>query len=85
MTSPANLDHSEGILSGVIEILSGIGNVSGLSPDQDFYDAGITSVMSLPIILEVEDRYNISVPDELFIKCRTARELAKVIADVARA
>ena len=49
-------DETNTILPGVIEILSQTGKLDQLSPDEDFYDAGITSVMALPILLDIEDR-----------------------------
>ncbi len=73
------------ILPGVIEILSRTGKLDGLSPDQDFYDAGITSVMALPILLDIEDRYEVSIPDGVFVGARTAHDLANIIAELQQA
>jgi acyl carrier protein len=67
------------ILPGVMEVIVSIGNLKGLMPDQDFYDAGITSVMALPILLELEDRYQVSIPDDRFIGARSPREVAEII------
>lgn len=68
-----------GILPGVIEVIGATGNLTGLTPDQDFYDAGITSVMALPILLDLEDRYQVSIPDDLFIAARSPRAVAEII------
>ena len=67
------------VLSDVIKIIGATGNVMGLTPDQDFYDAGVTSVLALPILLELEDQFQVSIPDDLFIAARTARAMADVI------
>ncbi|MDQ6759065.1 MAG: acyl carrier protein [Acidobacteriota bacterium] len=69
------------ILPGVLEVIATVGNLkTALTPDQDFYDAGITSVMALPILLELEDRYQITIPDELFIAARSPLAVAEIIA-----
>ena len=73
-------DETNTILPGVIEILSQTGKLDQLSPDEDFYDAGITSVMALPILLDIEDRYEVSIPDSVFVSARTANALAEIIA-----
>jgi acyl carrier protein len=68
------------ILPGVIEIIIRTGNLGALRADQDFYDAGVTSVMALPILLDIEDRYGVSIPDGAFIGARTPQALAEIIA-----
>jgi acyl carrier protein len=69
-------------LKEVIEVICQIGNVEGLSADQDFYDAGATSVTALPILLEIEDRFQVSIPDEQFIEARTPQALAALITNL---
>ena len=76
--SPATSDAAN-ILSGVMEILIRNGNLDGLTPDQDYYDAGVTSVMALPILLDLEDCYQVSIPDDLFIAARSPRAVAEII------
>ena len=82
-----SVENSElsSILSGVIEVIVATGNLKGLEPDEDFYDAGISSVMSLPILLDLEDRYGVSLPDDRFISARSPRALAEIIADLKTA
>lgn len=73
------------ILPGVIEVIAKTGNLSDLKADEDFYNAGITSVMSLPILLDLEDRYEVSLPDDRFITARSARAIAEIILDLRKA
>ena len=73
---------SAAILTQVIETIARIGNLNGLAPDQDFYDAGTTSIMALPILLDLEDAYQVSIPDDKFIAARTPRALADLIASL---
>ena len=78
MSSVINTDT----LSTVLEILCQTGNIKELGPDQDFYDAGITSVVALPLLLEMEDRFQVSIPDDLFIVARTPRAIEQLIASL---
>jgi acyl carrier protein len=67
------------ILASVMEIITRIGNLKDLVPDQDFYDSGFTSVMALPLLLELEDRFQITIPDDVFIAARSPRAIAGIV------
>jgi hypothetical protein len=44
-------------LDSLDAVLNAIRDVTGVNleqPDQDFYDAGVTSVQALPLLLELE-------------------------------
>ena len=70
-------------LGTILEMISRIGSVGGgLKPDQDFYEAGFTSVMALPLLMEMEEQFQVSIPDDRFIQARTARALHQVVADL---
>lgn len=73
---------SAAILTQVTETIARMGNLNGLEPDQDFYDAGVTSIMALPILLDLEDAFQVSIPDDRFIAARTPRALAELIASL---
>ena len=75
----AETNDLDSILPGVIEIICKTGNLEGLAPDQDFYDAGVTSVMALPILLDLEDRYAVSITDDAFIAARSPKAVAEII------
>jgi acyl carrier protein len=57
-----------------------VGGLTGLEPDQDIYDAGMTSMQALPLLLEMEDQFQVSIPDDRFIVSRTARKLTELIS-----
>ena len=78
MSSATNTD----VLPGVLEIVAKIGDLKDLAPDQDYYDAGIASVVALPLLLELEERFHVAIPDDRFIAARTARELEKLIVEL---
>jgi acyl carrier protein len=69
-------------LSSVIEVLCRVGGLAGLEPDQDFYEAGMTSLQALPLLLEMEDKFQVSIPDDQFILSRTARKMTELIVSL---
>ena len=71
-----------GVLPAILDILARIGGIPNLAPDQDFYDAGVSWVSALPLLLEVEDQFGVSIPDEKFIAARTASDLQKLIEEL---
>jgi acyl carrier protein len=71
---------NENDFSSVIEVLCRVGGLAGLEPDQDFYEAGMTSMQALPLLLEMEDTFQVSIPDDQFTISRTARKLTELIA-----
>jgi acyl carrier protein len=78
-------NDAEAILPSVLEIISSTSKVNNLAPDQDFYEAGVTSVMALPILLEIEDRFQVSIPDDEFVVARTPQAVAQLIAGLRKA
>ena len=71
-------------LTTVLDVIREMGGVENLQPDQDFYDAGVTSVQALPLLLELEDKFAVTIPDERFIAARSPRALCAVIEDIMR-
>lgn len=74
--------RSAATLDTVMQIIQQNGKITALAPAQDFYDAGLTSLASLTLLLDLEEKFNISIPDDRFIECRTAEAVAKLIAEV---
>jgi acyl carrier protein len=70
---------TDSTLETVIEIVKRVGEIAQLAPDQDFYDAGLTSLASLTLLLELEDSFNVTIADEQFIACRTSNDLTAMI------
>jgi acyl carrier protein len=66
----------------IVGIVSRIGEIAGVQPDQDFYDAGFVSVNALPLLMELEDRFGVTIPDELYINARTARALNELLTSL---
>ena len=69
-------------LSCIVGIISRIGELNGVQPDQDFYDAGFVSVNALPLLMELEDRFGVTIPDDRYINARTPRALNELVASL---
>lgn len=76
-------DHLDS-LDAVLNAIRDVTGVSQLLPDQDFYDAGVTSVQALPLLLELEDRFHVTIPDDQFVAARSARRLSEMIQDLSK-
>ena len=45
-------------LSMVLATIQEVTGVGSLAADQDFYDAGVTSVQALPLLIELETKFD---------------------------
>lgn len=66
----------------VMDVIKEITGVTNLPPQQDMYDAGVTSIQALPLLMELESRFNVTIPDERFIAARTPNDLSAMISDL---
>ena len=78
------MSHPLDSLDAVLSTIRDVTGVSQVLPDQDFYDAGVTSVQSLPLLLELEDRFQVSIPDDQFVAARSARRLSEMIQNISK-
>lgn len=76
-------DHLDN-LDAVLNAIRDVTGVNLVQPDQDFYDAGVTSVQALPLLLELEDRFQVTIPDDQFVAARSARRLSEMIQNIAK-
>ncbi len=72
-------DHGEEIAK-IIERVCHVAGLKALEADQDIYDAGMSSLHALGLLLDLEDSFSIAIPDTEFMKARTPRALQGVIA-----
>lgn len=53
---------------------------SGFSPTADLYaDLGMPSVKGMQLLLELEDRFGVSIPDEDFVEATTLERLTTLL------
>jgi len=68
----------------VIELVVTVGNLPAIGPDDDFYDAGFSSIRALQLLTELEDAFDVTIPDERFPAARTPRALHNIIQELAQ-
>lgn len=81
MSQIDDLDQ-EAVVAAVLEVIQAAGAVTPLLPETDIYAAGITSMMLLGILLDLEDRFQVTIPEQEFLVLRTARGLASMIVNL---
>lgn len=69
-------------LALIVSTVSRIGEIIGIEPDQDFYDAGFISVNALPLLMELEDLFGVAIPDDRYINARSARALNELVTSL---
>lgn len=69
----------EQALTRVMTLVRETGHISDITPDEDFYDAGFTSLRSLELLLQLEAEWDVNIPDEQFIAARSVRSLGELI------
>jgi len=69
----------EQALARVMTLVRETGHIGEITPDEDFYDAGFTSLRSLELLLQLEAEWDVTIPDEEFIAARSVRSLGDLI------
>jgi len=72
-------ENAERDLETLKEILCRLLSRESIVEDEDIYQAGLTSIMVLPLLAEIEDTFQLTVPDADFLNARTPRALAQMI------
>jgi len=71
--------YAEQDLQKIKQILFGLLSQEALDDDEDIYDAGLTSIMVLPLLSEIENTFGLSIPDNDFLDAHTPRALAQMV------
>lgn len=71
---------NEQALARVMTLVRETGRIGDITPDEDFYDAGFTSLRSLELLLQLEAEWDVTIPDEEFITARSVRSLGELLA-----
>jgi acyl carrier protein len=73
------MGNAEQDLQRLTDILSRLLTLDTVAADEDIYRAGLTSIMVLPLLTELEDTFQLTIPDAEFLDARTPRDLARMI------
>jgi acyl carrier protein len=66
-----------------------VANIGGLNPDFDgaadlYLDLAMPSIRAMQLLVELEDRFNIQVPDEQFVEARSLEAIEKLLTNLMR-
>jgi acyl carrier protein len=69
------------ILASIADVLADVANIdrSDVTPDKEFAVLGIDSMTMLEVIVAVEDRFGLLVPDDDWPHFRTVEDLVSYI------
>lgn len=67
-------------LATISDIISRVGKIPPVPADADIFDAGFVSINALELLVELETQFDVSIPDDDFLKARTARDLSDMVA-----
>jgi acyl carrier protein len=66
-------------LDRITEIVSRVGGIPPVPPDENIYRAGFASLRALELLVELEAEYGVTIDDERFMKSQSPRDLARMI------
>lgn len=66
-------------LDRITQIVSQIGGLPPLGPDDNIYRAGFASMKALELLVELEAQYEVAIQDDEFMKAQSPRDLAAMI------
>lgn len=68
-------------VENIVQILSNLLGRKNVGADEDILAAGLTSIMVLPLLTEIEDTFEVRLPDFTFLNSRTPRDLARLVQE----
>jgi len=71
-------------LKRIIDIVCSVGHLSEIREEEDFYDAGFSSINALQLLLDLEAAFDVVIPDDDFVTARTCTALHQLISRLAQ-
>lgn len=62
-----------------------IANIPRPAPDVDVYLAGFASTDALELLVELEEQFQVSIPDDRFIEARSCAAFAQLVQSLSQA
>ena len=66
-------------IDSITAVVTRVGGISQVGPDQDIFEAGVSSVAALELLLELESTFGVSIQDDEFVNARTPRQLLDMV------
>ena len=73
-------EQTENVLQRITSIVLTTGKIKALAADDDFYDAGFSSINALQLLMELEESFGVAIADDDFIAARTCTALQTLIS-----
>ena len=67
-------------LQKIIAIVQSTGKIASVEAGEDFYEAGFSSINALQLLMELEDAFDVTIPDEEFVTARTCSVLEALVS-----
>ncbi|MBS1118359.1 MAG: hypothetical protein H6Q90_587 [Deltaproteobacteria bacterium] len=74
-------EHRDDTERRIVETICQLAKISVLGSDQDIFEAGLSSIQALQLLVELEEAFAVTLPDEAFVQARTVRALERLIRD----
>jgi acyl carrier protein len=71
-------------LEQIVHLVQTTGKIEKISASEDFYEAGFSSINALPLLLELEAAFDVTIPDDEFVTARTCTALAAIVSRLAQ-
>lgn len=72
------------VLDRITSIVETAGKINNLGSADDFYEAGFSSLNALQLLLDLEDVFGVTIPDDEFVAARTCASLQTLILRLAQ-
>ncbi len=66
-------------LDRIAEVVCRVGGLERVGPDDDYFDAGLSSVRTLELLIELENEFGVTIPDDQFVGARRVRALHEIV------
>lgn len=63
------------LLQEILNVIRRIAQIDTIGPDTMLDEAGLTSINVVELLIELETRFKVTLPDEAFLAAKTAREI----------
>lgn len=70
------------MIEAIQTLVARIGKMPAPPPDADVFQAGLASVDALELLVELEDTFQITIPDDRFIATRTIAGFAALVQEL---
>ena len=71
-------------LQTIIELVQTTGKLSTVTSDEDFYEAGFSSINALQLLMELEAAFDVTIPDDAFVTARTCSSLDALVSRLSQ-